>query len=415
MLFGPMSVTENIVYNREVSKYGFFDRKKNEEQVRKLSEEFGLYVDPKALINDCPVGTQQRVEILKTLYQNADIIIYDEPTAVLTPGEVDELLATMKNLAAKGKNQIIITHKLNEVMAVADRVIVMRAGVKVGEVLKKDTTIEELSYMMIGRQSVDLKLEEQKTGKNLLNVEKIIMGSVEGKKVLDEVSLHVDEGEIVGIAGVSGNGQSELIRCITGLENGYEGKVSVCGRDVSRKPVSEVRAAGLSHIPEDRYLWGSAREASLRDNAIMASEDSKQFSHFGVLRNKEIREYTDRLISEYGVKADSQNQKMGELSGGNAQKLITAREIENGSPLLIACEPTRGIDVGAAEFVHEKLLEKRNAGGGVLLVSSELTEILELSDRIYVMYNGKINYEFAHNSIDDRKLGLLMLGGKIDE
>ncbi|MBQ1826486.1 MAG: ABC transporter ATP-binding protein [Erysipelotrichaceae bacterium] len=415
MLFGPMTVTENIVYNREMSKYGFFDRRKNEEKVRELSQEYGLSVNPKALISDCPVGTQQRVEILKTLYQNADIIIYDEPTAVLTPGEVDELLATMKNLAAKDKTQIIITHKLNEVMAVSDRVIVMRAGRKVGEVLTKDTSIDELSYMMIGRQSVSLRLDEKKSGNSLLKVQDLIMGSIEGRKVLDKVSLHVDEGEIVGIAGVSGNGQSELIRCITGLENGYEGKVEVCGKDVSRKPVSEVRKAGLSHIPEDRYLWGSAREASLKDNALMASEDSKEFSKFGVLRNKIIKDYTDRLISEYGIKVDSSNQRMGELSGGNAQKLITAREIENGSPLLIACEPTRGIDVGAAEFVHEKLLEKRNSGGGVLLVSSELTEILELSDRIYVMYGGKINYEFTHNGIDDRKLGLLMLGGKIDE
>ncbi|MBR0138147.1 MAG: ABC transporter ATP-binding protein, partial [Erysipelotrichaceae bacterium] len=407
MLFPPMTVMENIIYNNEISRMGFLDRKKNADKVREISLKYGLSVDPDAVIADCPVGTQQRVEILKTLYQSADIIIYDEPTAVLTPTEIDDLIKTMKNLAQKGKSQIIITHKLQEVMDVSDRVIVMRNGHKVGEVKTSETSIGELSYMMIGRQSVNLQLEKQMPGKRLLEVDNLLMGSTEGRLVLDKVSLHVDEGEIVGIAGVSGNGQSELVRCISGLEKDYEGRITVCGNDVSRKDVVKIRESGLSHIPEDRYFWGSAAEATISDNILMSSEDSEQFSNHGLLKSREIRKYADKLISDYDIKVDSADQKIRELSGGNAQKVITAREIENGSPFLIACEPTRGIDIGATEFVHEKLLEKRKNGGGVLLVSSELSEIMELSDRIYVMYNGKITYEFSHNDIDDHKLGLL--------
>ena len=415
MLFGPMTVTENIVYNNEISRNGFFDMKANIRKVQELSERYGLKVDPTAIINDCPVGTQQRVEILKTLYQNADIIIFDEPSAVLTPSEVDELLETMKNLAKAGKSLIIITHKLNEVMAVADRVTVMRTGHVIDTVYKKDTNADELSYMMIGRHTNDLVLTPKEKGERLLEVKGLTMGNSNGKKVLTDVNLHVDGGEIVGIAGVSGNGQSELIRCITGLEREYEGTVEVCGKDVSNQNVETIRKAGLSHIPEDRYLWGSAREASLSDNILMGEEDSEKFSAHGVLKQKVIDNHADELIKEYRVKADNNKQKMKEMSGGNAQKVIVAREIERNVPLTIACEPTRGIDIGAMEFVHERLVNKRNNGRGILLVSSELSEILKLSDRIYVMFEGHINYEFRHGEVDDRKLGLLMLGGKADD
>ncbi len=415
MLFPPMTVTENIVYNNEQQKYGFLDKKKNIEKVRELSEKYGLDVDPEAVIRDCSVGTQQRVEILKTLYQNADTIIFDEPSAVLTPGEVDDLLKTMKNLAKAGKSLIIITHKLNEVMEVADRVVVMRAGVVVGRVNKVDTSPEELSYMMIGRQLMNLDIKPVKTGRTLLSVSGLTMGSESGKKVLNDVNLHVDEGEIVGIAGVSGNGQSELIRCITGLEREYEGKVMVDGVDVSNKTVDVIRKAGLSYIPEDRYLWGSATEASLSDNLLMGEEDSREFSRKGILNQKKIDQHADQLIKEYRVKVDTYSQKMKELSGGNAQKIVCAREVERDVPLTIACEPTRGIDIGAMEFVHEKLVNKKENRGGVLLVSSELSEILKLSDRIYVMFEGHLNHEFRHGEIDDRKLGIMMLGGEVHE
>ncbi len=414
MLFAPMTVTENIIYNREISKWGFLNEKANREKVRELSEKYALRVDPDAIIEDCPVGAQQRVEILKTLYQNADIIIFDEPSAVLTPIEVDDLLATMKNLAAMGKSLILITHKLNEVMAVSDRVVVMRAGQVVGETRTKNTTAEELSYQMIGRRLEVQQIAPQQPGEDVLRVEGLSMASELGRKVLDDVSLHVARGEIVGIAGVSGNGQSELVRCVTGLERGYRGSVAVCGQDVSGKPVNVIREAGMTHIPEDRYEWGSARDASLTENALMGTEDTPAFSKRGVLRLREIREHVGGLIAKYSVKADSAAQKMRELSGGNAQKLITAREIEQHKPLLVAVEPTRGIDVGAQEFVHEQLIRKRAQGDGILLVSSELSEILKLSDRIYVMYEGKINHEFRQGTVNDRQLGILMTGGTLD-
>lgn len=414
MLFPSMSVTENIVYNNEAARGIFYDAKANRRKVEELSQRYGLSVDPDALIADCPVGTQQRVEILKTLYQNADIIIFDEPSAVLTPVEVDELLATMKLLAGDGKSLILITHKLNEVMEAADRITVMRSGKVIGTVYKKDTNIDELSYMMIGRHAGKLDIPKIEPGKKLLEVEHLSLGNTLGKKVLDDVSLHVSQGEIVGIAGVSGNGQSELVKCIAGLERQYEGKIEVCDQDVSGENVSIIRGAGESHIPEDRYLWGSAREATLADNFLMGEEDSEAFSRHGILKQKGIAEHAGKLIGEYGIKVDSSRQKMKELSGGNAQKLITAREIEKANPLIIACEPTRGIDIGAMEFVHERLVHKRDEGGGILLVSSELSEILKLSDRIYVMYDGRIDHEFKHGSVDERKLGKLMLGGRDD-
>lgn len=414
MLFDPMTVSENIVFNNEISRRGFYDRKANIETVRKLCETYGLFVDPLMKVEDCPVGTQQRVEILKTLHQNAEIIIFDEPSAVLTPGEVDELLATMKKLAALGKSLILITHKLNEVMAAADRVMVMRAGKRVAERQKTATSAEELSYLMIGRQILNQEPRHMEPGAEVLSVSHLSMGSVSGKKVLDDITIHVRAGEIVGIAGVSGNGQSELVRCIAGLETEYVGAVKVCGTDVSKKNVNTVRKAGLTHIPEDRYLWGSAREATLCENALMGDEDSEKFSKHGVLNLRAIGTYADALIKKYAVKADSRTQRMQELSGGNAQKLITAREIERNRPFLIACEPTRGIDIGAMEFIHERLQKKRESGGGVLLVSSELSEILKLSDRIYVIYEGKIAHEFKRGAVNDRKLGLYMAGGSVE-
>jgi simple sugar transport system ATP-binding protein len=415
MLFGPLTVAENIVFHNEISHFGFFDKKKNIQKVRELSEKYMLTIDPLAKVEDCPVGTQQRVEILKIMHQNADIIIFDEPSAVLTPIEVSDLLNTMKQLAKLGKSIILITHKLDEVMGVADRVVVMRAGSVVAERSVAETSAEALSYDMIGRQIENPDYVAREPLAEVLRVENLSMGNETGRKVLDEVSLTVRGGEIVGIAGVSGNGQSELLRCITGLERNYQGKVTVCGKDVSHQRVNKVREAGLTHIPEDRYFWGSARDAALTENILMGDEDSTAFSHRGILKVKEIARHADRLIRKYSIRVASPRQKMRELSGGNAQKLITAREIERNTPLLLACEPTRGIDIGAMEFVHDRLLEMRGRGSGVLLVSSELSEILKLSDRVYVMYSGKINHEFRHGALDDRKLGMLMVGGQAHE
>lgn len=412
MLFDSLSVAENIVYKKEAKRSFFFDTKKNIEIVNELSSKYGLTVDPKAMIKDCPVGLQQRVEILKVLYQDADIIIFDEPSAVLTPIEVEELLKTMKYLASLGKSLIIITHKLDEVMTVADRIVVMRTGEVVDEKMKADTSIEELSEAMIGRQIVTRQIVEKEQGERLLEVKNLFLQDETGKKVLNGINLHVNSGEIVGIAGVSGNGQSELIRCITGLQNLDSGTVLINNQDITNKKVYEIREAGIAHIPEDRYLWGSAKEASLVENALIGFEDTPKFSKHGILNLKAVRQHAIDLIKQYRVKAGSPDQEIKGLSGGNAQKLIVAREVAHGTPILIACEPTRGVDIGAMEFIHDQLVEKRNAGDGVLLVSSELSEIMSLSDRIYVIYEGKMNGEFKRASIDEKELGLYMLGGK---
>ena len=395
MLFESMTVAENIVYKNEMKKGVFFDYKKNIQMVEELSKRYMLKVDPNAIVEDCPVGLQQRVEILKTLYQNADIIIFDEPSAVLTPIEVDELLKTMKQLAKMGKSLIIITHKLHEVMEVADRVVVMRLGQVVAEKLKKDTSVEELSYLMVGRQIANRVIPEKETKEVLLEVKDLTL--------------------IVGIAGVSGNGQSELIRCITGLEKVDGGKVTIDKKDITNKTVMNIREAGIAHIPEDRYMWGSAPEATLAENALMGFEDTKEFSKRGILNIQKVTSHAKELISKFLVKADSPSQKIKELSGGNAQKLIVAREMAMETPLIIACEPTRGIDIGAIEFIHDQLVAKRNSGDSVLLVSSELSEIMDLSDRIYVIYDGEIVGEFKRGSIDEKALGLLMVGGKNNE
>lgn len=414
MLFEEMTAYENIIYNNEKSKKKvFIDKQGNIENVKAIAKEYGLSIDPEAKVSECAVGVQQRIEILKTLYQNADVIIFDEPSAVLTPNEVDELIKTMKNLAAKGKSIIIITHKLREVMEVADRVVVMRNGEVVHETDIADTNMEDLSYHMIGRQIQNTEYIPKETTKKLLDVRNLNYINKHGKKTLDNINMHINDGEIVGIAAVSGSGQSQLVAAISGLETDYTGSIELCNVDTSRKHVNEVREAGLAHIPEDRYMWGSAKDGTLKENALMGFE--RKFSKFGILNHKAVDQFSDDLIKEYKVKADTRHQKISELSGGNAQKLITGREISHNTPVIIACEPTRGVDIGAMEFIHNKLLEKRNNGDGVLLVSSELSEILKLSDRIYVMYDGKICHEFKQGNVDDRKLGILMMGGSIDE
>ncbi|MGL4345088.1 MAG: ABC transporter ATP-binding protein [Cellulosilyticaceae bacterium] len=415
MLFESMTVAENIVYKNEARKGLFYDEQANIKVVEGLSKKYGLGVDAKAIIKDCSVGLQQRVEILKVLYQDADIIIFDEPSAVLTPGEVAELLKTMKNLAALGKSLIIITHKLDEVMEVADRIVVMRTGVVVDEMLKTDTNPEKLSEAMIGRQILTRQIEEKQAGECLLDVKDLVLTDGSLKPILDRINLQVRSGEIVGIAGVSGNGQSELIRCITGLQKSNSGHVHIKGQDITNKQVFEIREAGIAHIPEDRYVWGSAKEASLIENALIGYEDEPKFSRRGILNLKAVQEHALDLIKEYKVKVGSAYQQIKGLSGGNAQKLIAAREITRNTPILIACEPTRGIDIGAMEFIHDRLVEKRDKGDGILLVSSELSEIMSLSDRIYVIYDGQINGEFKKSEVDEKELGMYMLGGKKHE
>lgn len=416
MLLGPCTVAENIVYGREPKKHGlFFDREAAVRVTEELCEKYGLHIDPRRKVADCPVGLQQRVEILKVLYQDADIIIFDEPSAVLTPQEVNELLHTMRKLAQMGKSIIIITHKLHEVMAVADRVMVMRLGKYIKEMPKAETSVEEMSFLMVGRRIVERKVAPQPTTGTVLNVRDLVLAGTEGKNLLDHFSIHVDGGEIVGIAGVSGNGQSELIQCLTGLRAPTAGEILLNGKDVSGQSVGQIRRAGCACIPEDRYLWGCAAQATLTETAIMAHQYKPELSKGGLLNRKNARAFTQSLLDGYDVRNSGQTQKAGELSGGNIQKLIVAREIEQKSPLLIAAEPTRGVDIGAMEFIHSKLLEKRERGDAVLLISSELTEIMSLSDRIYVIYEGRAAGEFRKEDATEEDLGILMMGGTLHE
>ncbi|MHC1772462.1 MAG: ABC transporter ATP-binding protein [Flexilinea sp.] len=412
MLFDPFTVTENIVYGKEPKKGIFFDIKGANQMITDLSQKYDLPLNPAAKIKGMPVGLRQRVEILKVLYQNADIIIFDEPTAVLTPQEVHELLNTMKQLAAAGKSIIIVTHKLNEVMEVADRAMVMRSGKLIADVNIEDTSIEDLSFMMVGRHLVETTIPEITPGKDILYIKNLCLTGEGSVPILDHITIHNGSGEIVGIAGVSGNGQSELVQCLFGLRKADNGTILVNNRNVFNRTVNEVRNSGVAMIPEDRFIWGSASQATVCETAIMGHYKKPEFSRKGLLNVKNIWNFAVRIVKEFSVKVDTVNQKTSSLSGGNAQKLIVARELTQKTPLLLACEPTRGIDIGSINFIHDRLIEKRSEGAAILLISSELSEILKLSDRIYVIFDGKINGEFTRGNVSEEELGLLMVGGR---
>ncbi len=416
MLFSEFTVAENIVYGNEPNKSMLmFDRKKAIQTVKELSEKYLLDVDPTAKIKDCSVGMQQRVEILKVLYQNANTIILDEPSAVLTPQEVNELFKTVRQLVSLGKSVIIITHKLHEVMEISNRVMVLRAGEVIQEMDTKDTSIEELSYLMVGRKIVDQTVEPQPVGETILNIKDLRYIDTRGHAALDGIDLHINAGEIVGIAGVSGNGQSELIECVGGLLPADGGVIELKGQNITNWQVHKIREAGYACVPEDRYKYGCAKEGTLTETALMGHQDKAENAKYGVLKSRHVRDFTQDLLDRYDVRNSGQSQKAGELSGGNIQKLIVAREIEQDAPFLIAAEPTRGVDIGAMEFIHDKILEKRKEGCAILLVSSELSEIRKLCDRIYTIYNGKLNHEFTRENATEESLGLMMMGGRLDE
>ncbi len=410
MLFENYTVAENIVYSKEPRKNLFFDRQKARQIVIELSKKYGLEIDPDLKVRECSVGMKQRVEILKVLYQNANIIIFDEPTAVLVPQEVKELLKTLKNLRSLGKSIIIITHKLHEVMAVADRAVILRKGKFVGEEKIAETSAEELAYKMVGREIVDSEISKNKLGPKVLEIEQLRFKK-DGAEVIKGIDIEIRAGEVVGIAGVSGNGQSELINCIAGLSRASSGKIRLLGRDITKSSVKAIREAGLAHIPEDRFGYGCAAAASLKESAIMGFYDEAQFSKNGILDNRHNAKFVEDILAKYQVKYGSIDDPSASLSGGNLQKLIVAREIEHGSEFLIAAEPTRGVDIGAMEYIHDKIIEQRNNGAAVLLVSSELSEIIKLSDRVYVIYDGFIKKEFARENFDREQIGYYMMGG----
>ncbi|MGN8648274.1 ABC transporter ATP-binding protein [Gracilibacillus sp. HCP3S3_G5_1] len=411
MLFPPFTIAENVVFHHEPRKSWRYDRQKAVEEVDQLAKKFGMQINPAQKIADAPVGIQQRVEILKVLYQGADIIILDEPTAVLTPLEVKDLLNSLRELVKMGKSIILITHKLKEVMDVADRVTVLRDGRVTGTLKKEETDTEELSRLMVGRELKKKALPERTIGNAVLDVQNLHVRESEDKSLLTDISFKVHQSEIVGIAGVSGNGQSELIQAISGLLKISEGSIRLNGQEMANRSVRDIREAGLSHIPEDRYLWGAAKTASLVDNMIMTDFRKKPFQHKGVLNLGHIRTYVANSLKRFNVKASSIDMSAQYLSGGNLQKLIAAREIQKGAPFLLAAEPTRGVDIGAMEFIHEQIMDKRNNGDAVLLISSELSEILTLADRVFVMFEGKIVGEFNRENVSEEKLSLLMAGG----
>jgi len=416
MLLPPFSVAENVVYGNEPKKMGlFFDRKKAIKEVRELGEKYDLKINPELKVQDCPVGIQQRCEILKVLYQNTDIIIFDEPSAVLTPQEVEGLLNTIRQLAAMGKSVIIITHKLNEVMKVSDRCIVMRAGKHIAALKTSETNTKELSALMVGRKIIDTEIPPITKGEKVLEVKELCAIGSMGQQALGNCNIHVNAGEIVGIAGVSGNGQTELLHILIGLMKAAGGEVLLNGKPITNLPVRSIREAGCAYVPEDRNTMGAALNATLMETMLMAHQYDVKLNHKGILQYNTADKRFSSMLEEHDVRYFSLRQKAGELSGGNLQKLIVAREMSHGARLQIISEPTRGVDIGAMEFIHNQMIAQRNNGIAILLVSSDLSEMMKLSDRIYVMYDGLINGEVQRGELTSEEIGVLMMGGNLGE
>ncbi|CAG7629132.1 ABC transporter ATP-binding protein [Paenibacillus allorhizosphaerae] len=410
-LVQPFTVTENIILGMEPKRGLRVDFRSAEKQVAELSERYGLRVDPRARVEDISVGMQQRVEILKTLYRGADILIFDEPTAVLTPQEISELMDIMRKLVAEGKSMILITHKLKEIMAIADRVTVIRRGKVIDTLQVKDTNPDELAAKMVGREvSFRLEKSEKKPGEPVLSVNEVTARGVNGLPVLNGVTLEVRGGEILGLAGVDGNGQSELIEALTGLRGIDSGNVRLNGREIAGRSPRHIAESGLAHIPEDRHKRGLVLDFSMSENMVLKSYYSPAFNRGGFLDYAAIDKQAQRLIAEFDVRTPGTHTPARALSGGNQQKAIIAREVDQDPDLLIAAQPTRGLDVGAIEFIHKRLLDQRNKGKAVLLVSLELDEILKLSDRIAVIYEGRIVGDVDPEQTTDRELGLMMSG-----
>ena len=410
------SVLDNIILGVEPCKHGFLQKNAARKKVMELSEKYGLQVDPDAIIENITVGMQQRTEILKMLYRDNEILIFDEPTAVLTPQEIEELMKIMKNLVAEGKSILFISHKLNEIMSVADRCTVLRKGKYVGTVDIKDTTKEELSRMMVGRD-VDfvVQKEEKAPGDVIFEVENLTVASKANKKdAVKNVSFRVHAGEIVCIAGIDGNGQTELVYGLTGLESAKKGKITLCGTDITKASIRKRNTSGMSHIPEDRHKHGLVLDYSLEDNIVLQRYFEPEFTgKTGFLKRDNIRAYAERLIEQYDVRSGQGPATIARsMSGGNQQKAIIAREIDKDPQLLVAVQPTRGLDVGAIEYIHRQLVAQRDAGRAVLLVSLELEEVLSVPDRILVMYEGEIVGELDPKTTTAEELGLYMSGAK---
>jgi simple sugar transport system ATP-binding protein len=414
MLIPPFTVTENIILGMEpVKGMGVVNIKEARKKVIEISDKYGLKVDPDAKIEDISVGMQQRAEILKVLYRGADILILDEPTASLTPQEILELVEIMHNLTKEGKSIILITHKLKEIKESADYCTIIRQGKYINTVKVEDVNENELASMMVGR-NVEFKVDKKdiKVGDTVLNVEDIRAKDYRGVEVLKGLNLNVKRGEIVGIAGIDGNGQTELVEILTGLRKAESGRVTLLGQDAYNKTPRECFNKGISSIPADRQKHGLVLEFSVAENLVLQNFGEKEFSKNGFMLKDRINENAKELVQKFDVRpADSMDKPAGHLSGGNQQKVIIAREVTNDKDLLIAVNPTRGLDVGAIEYVHRYIVEQRNKNKAVLLVSFELDEIMSLSDRIEVIFDGQIVGSVPGKDADENTLGLMMAGG----
>ncbi len=411
MLIPVFTVAENIMLGSETVRGMVLDQRSVAAQVRELSHQYGLDVDPDAYVSDLPVGIQQRVEIIKALYRKADILILDEPTAVLTPQEVRELFKVVRSLADQGKSVIFITHKLKEVFAVADRITVMRDGQVVGTTTPAETSEPALASMMVGRE-VLLRVEKGPAhpGEEVLHVENLHVFDDRGAETVRGTSFFVRTGEVLGIAGVQGNGQTELVEALTGLRQAHSGQVMMLERDVTGRPPRPIIETGIAHIPEDRLRYGLVLPFPVTDNLVLCTYYLPPFARSGVLNHQAVDENGRRLVHEFDVRTPSPYLPVSKLSGGNQQKVIVARELSRPIKLLIANQPTRGLDVGSIEYIHQVIVRMRDAGCGVLLVSAELDEIMALSDRIAVMYKGQIMDTLPADQATKEQLGLLMAG-----
>ena len=410
------TVLDNIILGVEPNKMGVLQKEEARKKILALSEKYGLKVDPDAKIEDSTVGMQQRTEILKMLYRDNEILIFDEPTAVLTPQEIDELMQIMRNLKAEGKSILFISHKLAEIMAVSDRCTILRKGKYIGTVETKNTTAQELSSLMVGRNvNFHIDKKPQKLGDVVLEIDNMTVASkTHNNNAVKNVSLKVRAGEIVCIAGIDGNGQTEFVHGLTGLEPLVSGTIKLEGQDITKAPIRKRNTSGMSHIPEDRHKHGLVLDYSLEYNLVLQTYFEPEYtSKMGFLRKDNIRKTAERLIDEFDVRSGQGPVTMARaMSGGNQQKAIIAREIDKDPDLLVAVQPTRGLDVGAIEFVHKQLIDRRDSGKAVLLISLELDEVMDVPDRILVMYEGEIVGEFDPKKTTQEELGLYMAGAK---
>ena len=414
-LFPTLSVADNVVFREEPTRGPLIDRAAAVQKVAELSERYELAVDPRALVETQPVGVLQRVEILKALYREAQVLILDEPTAVLTPQERDRLFTVVRRLRDAGRTILFITHKLGEVMAVSDRVTVLRNGQSVADLVTAATSPEEITRHMTGRDvNLNRRVAPHQPGNPVLAVTGLSVAGEHGRPAVEEAGFEVRAGEIVGVAGVAGNGQTELIEAIAGLREATAGEVSLNGVDVTAAPVGERRRAGLAFVPEDRHRVGSSHHASLSDNLLLGHQRHPEIQRRGWFNLRRVREHAGRLIKTFDIKAGALRNAVSTLSGGNLQKVVVAREMSHNAPLLIAEQPTRGLDIAAIEYIHGRLASYRNEGGAVLLVSAELSEILALSTRILVMFDGRVAAELDPASATEQEIGLYMTGAFLE-